>query len=388
MDWKKRWQKILFPVDLGYRKIIEEELSRACWDLYRHVAAGICALQAVMIMLFSIKPGGPFFNWRRTGYVLSDTLLLLCTAILLWMGRKKRPGDAALLRMGMVYSGVFCVWACVITSLDQLGGNGIAVFSYVLLCVAALALLRPLMAMAFFGGSLVVLNLTLAFLPGGMENLFSNLINSVCIVLLALYISITTYRGKVLDCYSRIVIRRQYDEIIAMNAQLSEIASTDQLTGLGNRRGMEEILRPAMESAISQGVPVTGMMLDIDHFKEFNDRYGHLEGDRILRELAETLVEATRRENAFAARYGGEEFFFCLEKCGQSRGLEVAQALRVAVERRFEGALTISVGVCTQEPGKALDFRDLVNRADVALYRAKMAGRNRVESFAGEELRQ
>jgi len=159
-------------------------------------------------------------------------------------------------------------------------------------------------------------------------------------------------------------------------------AETDALTRIGNRRRFDRRLRELATAACEAGAPLSLLMLDIDHFKGFNDTYGHPLGDRVLKLVAKRIVEATT-EDKEAFRYGGEEFALLAPGTAIGYAVEVGErvrkavgALRIARKRDSEPLrrITTSVGVAQYEPGEPL-FR-LVERADGALYAAKNSGRN------------
>ncbi len=156
-----------------------------------------------------------------------------------------------------------------------------------------------------------------------------------------------------------------------MLTQLTDMASTDALTGLPNRRAWETSLQRAL--AEDQGVALA--MLDFDHFKEFNDTYGHPAGDRLLRETAAAWREELRAGD-LVARLGGDEFALLLPKCNTANALEVVERLR----RRLPSGQTCSAGIATHVPGSPPEA--LMAQADTALYEAKTGGRNRTSVTA------
>ncbi len=149
----------------------------------------------------------------------------------------------------------------------------------------------------------------------------------------------------------------------------------DPLTGLANRRRMEMELSTAVEKAQRYGNPLSVLMIDVDHFKRFNDAHGHAEGDKLLSMLGAILRDALRTVDV-AVRYGGEEFLVVMPETPHEPALEVAERLRAAVAART--SITISLGVATWVNG--LTKADLIALADTALYEAKDAGRNRVRA--------
>jgi diguanylate cyclase (GGDEF)-like protein len=164
------------------------------------------------------------------------------------------------------------------------------------------------------------------------------------------------------------------------NARLYEETKTfslhDPLTGLGNRRLMETQLEKCFEMARRYDEALSLVMIDIDHFKHFNDTQGHLAGDQLLTRLAKILLREVRRAD-YVFRYGGEEFLVLLPETGPERAQEAAERLRKMVEA--EAGVTISLGVAHLEESPSRP-EQLIAHADSALYRAKQNGRNRVET--------
>jgi len=167
--------------------------------------------------------------------------------------------------------------------------------------------------------------------------------------------------------------KRRYTDHLRDNVQNSiEMAITDALTGLHNRRYMESHLGTLAEQAATRGKPLALMMLDIDFFKSINDNYGHDAGDDVLREFA-VRVRKSIRGIDLACRYGGEEFVIVMPETDLHVAGMVAERLRIEV--------TISIGLSTLEL-KGEPVADVLKRADTALYRAKHDGRNRVVAQA------
>ncbi|MBN1653389.1 MAG: diguanylate cyclase [Deltaproteobacteria bacterium] len=167
--------------------------------------------------------------------------------------------------------------------------------------------------------------------------------------------------------------------------ELSQLSNTDGLTGLVNHRHFQDCLAREVERSRRTGLPLSLIMIDIDRFKDLNDRYGHQTGDAVLMRLAKILCEG-RRINDIVARYGGEEFAILLADTPPAAAAKVAERLRARVasetiacrEHRFSNEVTLSFGVASC-PLDASEPYDLVYAADSALYEAKRLGRNRVE---------
>ena len=173
------------------------------------------------------------------------------------------------------------------------------------------------------------------------------------------------------------------------NKQLQELANKDGLTNLYNHRYFQERLIKEIERAKRYNIDLSFVLIDIDHFKHFNDTYGHQTGDFILKNLGLILNKALR-ESDMAARYGGEEFALILVHTGSGTAQEAAERLRRTIESyKFEVdnnhfQVTISLGIASFLKGRIDTAKDLVECADKALYTAKKNGRNRVEIYRPE----
>jgi diguanylate cyclase (GGDEF)-like protein len=173
-------------------------------------------------------------------------------------------------------------------------------------------------------------------------------------------------------------------ELIATNDRLV-MASIDMLSGLANRRGFQSRLDFEWMRAQQYGSELALLMIDVDHFKLFNDTYGHLEGDSCLTRLGESLSGIAADTMGFAARYGGEEFCLLLPNTDVMRAVEIGEQVRSAVLKlclphitSAHMVVTVSIGVAATRPNETLRPGDLIEAADAALYAAKHRGRNNV----------
>jgi diguanylate cyclase (GGDEF)-like protein len=174
-------------------------------------------------------------------------------------------------------------------------------------------------------------------------------------------------------------------ELIATNDRLTVIASIDMLSGLANRRGFQSRLDFEWLKALQTGSELALLMIDVDHFKLYNDTYGHPEGDVCLSRLGETLAAIADQTGGFAGRYGGEEFCLLLPGFDPARAVQTGEVVRAAVQdlgmphaTSVYQYVTVSVGVACATPGDAQAPKDLIEAADAALYAAKHRGRNAV----------
>lgn len=168
--------------------------------------------------------------------------------------------------------------------------------------------------------------------------------------------------------------------LLQANLELQRLATTDRLTGLGNRLAFEAAMKRETERMLRHSVPLCMLLLDIDHFKTVNDRFGHQAGDSVLVETGACLRDELRSIDSIA-RWGGEEFAVLLPHCDLPHAMEVAERLRTAVAQRpFErvGRITVSIGVTRFTPGESGDT--VLRRVDEALYASKQGGRNRTSA--------
>jgi len=174
-------------------------------------------------------------------------------------------------------------------------------------------------------------------------------------------------------------------ELERANRKLEALSATDGLTGVANRRRFDEVLANELRRSVRSGHALALLMLDVDYFKKYNDRYGHLAGDECLRIVARVLQKSSRRATDLVARYGGEEFSVIIAESDTAHALQQAENICQAI---FElklphadspfGYITASIGVASLQPDEETTAEQLLRIADQALYHAKYQGRNRV----------
>ncbi|WP_213879105.1 sensor domain-containing diguanylate cyclase [Pseudomonas sp. dw_358] len=166
-------------------------------------------------------------------------------------------------------------------------------------------------------------------------------------------------------------------------AELAALAATDSLTGLANRRSLDQALNKEWARALRQDQWLSILMIDVDHFRAFNERHGHQGGDEALRNVAAAIHSSIRRPADSAARYGGEEFLVILPDTALQGAVSLAETIRRAVEQQPPFAndqrpITVSIGIGSQRIRAGRTLVALLNEADIALYQAKHRGRNQV----------
>lgn len=245
----------------------------------------------------------------------------------------------------------------------------------VLLVIAVITALPRLVVFlplfyAYTAGVLAPLVLVLPFLSADTQ------------VLLALVLLVT---GLTLFLSAR-EIRELLVQILLKQITFEQVSWEDRLTGLGNRRHFDDKLDAGWRQAARQGVPLSLIILDVDMFKKYNDKYGHPAGDECLRQVAAALGGCVKRAGDTVARYGGEEFGVVMVHMPMADAKAMGERMRLAVqgiglehEPSPFGVVTISIGGATIIPGTHSSPQSLIQQADEALYRAKESGRNRVE---------
>lgn len=379
-----------FPVGEEHREEIEYRLYRKMRNIYRHTAMVILIIQVFMVCAITFRPGGPFSKPRRTGYFVLYLLLIAVTVLVLAVERKsdRKEGNRhrQFWQLNYWYMVFLCLWSTAITLNDQLGGNGLNVFTYMTLTVAFLGMMQPWQRTLVFVGNFLLLNALLPYfpVPSLADQRFFNLVNSGVITIFSVLISSVIYRNQVMQEYDQIIIRQQYEEIQKMNQRLERDAVTDQMTGLKNRRYLQGQIRKEFQERAGKG-PVSCIMLDIDLFKQYNDAYGHQKGDDCLVFVADLLKREAGEYGEDVIRLGGEEFTVLLFGKTLEETRELAERIRSRIESQAHsspnviGPVTISAGICHGEDIGERTLEEVVDMADLALYQAKYKGRNRVE---------
>jgi len=355
-------------------------------------------------------------DWTLNGGALSWWLsniggaVALAPVLLYWIGRSSEPRLRELGKPDFV-----------LLLLASLGAALLVNFGSIpVLTIRPSALLLPLMLWAAFRFSppaaclifaiqAVVMTLTpnhsidLLVLGNGIE---ANEVQQLLVIVVGLALLVTLMANGDRSRTSRQLqqltgslertIAERTAQLAAANAELQRLSSTDGLTGLTNRRQFDRVLNQRWREAAHNGSSLAIAMIDIDHFKAYNDHYGHQAGDLCLQQVAAALASTMRSESDCLARYGGEEFIVMWNRVSSDQALELAQRLRQAVQTlqlphaaNPSGAhVSLSIGVASTRVAEAdssaantevqASIEALIQRADQCLYAAKTAGRNRV----------
>ena len=196
---------------------------------------------------------------------------------------------------------------------------------------------------------------------------------------LTLHLSASTIYSEQGTQIGTAALIRDVTEEVRLNKELEKLSTSDALTGLYNRRFLDNRLQVETSRSKRYSSELSIVIFDVDHFKKFNDEYGHSQGDRVLQSLGATLMDAVR-DLDLPCRYGGEEFLVILPETGLEGAHKIAERLRIIVENtEVDGlSVTISLGVASCNKGKLEDPSKFIEIADKALYEAKQNGRNQV----------
>ena len=340
-----------------------------------NVLAGALLLSQLLFLSYFVRTGLPEF---RAVSLLHAVFALAAPAILLLNARRRYAAAAVL--ANLLFAGA--VFLPTMLFFGRQTGNYGSLLLGVLLPPLTLSVRRRWLPLALSALDLSLFLVALGIAP--LQDLSPLLPPSFYSALIGIVQAFTTLGFVTAVLLYQSSMDRGERELEIQSARLQEtleevrtLADHDGLTGLRNRRVAEEAMRTEIARSERYGSPFSVALLDIDHFKAVNDRFGHDEGDRVLKRIAETLAATVRTTDA-AMRWGGEEFLVVLPHTDVEGGLTIAEKLRRAVKRAFpeERPVTCSFGVAEWRPGE--NAESLFTRADAAMYSAKAAGRDRI----------
>lgn len=350
----------------------------------RNISVVVALTQVAMIILFLSNKHLDLSNFRTVAYLSLYIYLLIVTigAVFLYSYAYRTKQYKLLNWLRRVCCFLICIWLMGITFLGQMKGNDLSVFSYLLPTMAAVLLLSPLESLIIFSSTWVML-VTMILVFGSHEGLFGILINSIFVTVLSIYISFRYYRSIAIEFLDRKIIEKQYEEIKQTNQKLEEIAHVDQLTGLYNRHYLHQKVYPMFNEYICEDNYSMCLLLDIDFFKQYNDTYGHLQGDECIKSITRVIKDFCDKYDANAVRYGGEEFL--IVKVGKEKfdanqiADELLQSIRdLQIPRNDSdlGYVTVSIGLWHNGLFCVSSLENAILYADNAVYYAKDNGKN------------
>ncbi len=387
-----------FSKMLKGRRIENIGISKECAALnmkrvcYTSLAAIPVHIFIILQFIFT-KTGGSVSRlmWHNSIILAHSSLLLfmiIAFFLTYWMSKKRNSHKAAS-AITYVFSAALLFAGAVIVAIDQLVLTSITPFLLVCIIVGSLYYIRPPLALILFVlayTAFYFLVKTTVALPDVF--LLNHRANGLSAAGLGFVISLLFWRANATNINQRNHIKVQQEALEKANKALEQLAFSDSLTGLPNRRFFDEALQREAAAMARKGHASSLILLDLDYFKNINDTYGHYVGDTALKQVSQ-LFKASLRTTDLICRLGGEEFLLLLPETNITGALAAAEKLRKQLERHVFKAdgisirITASFGVMKFTP-EVLNNPNYFTPADNALYRAKLNGRNRVEADLSE----
>ncbi|MBW4082446.1 diguanylate cyclase [Paenibacillus sp. S150] len=303
-------------------------------------------------------------------------------------------------KLFILYAYTFVVWGAVVTLADQRLYGQVMAFVINLVSISVIFYFNNRLVLRLYGVSAGLLYVGLPFFQSSSDVLVGHYVN------LALFLFFTWMASRILyvnfcsNYYSRILLgsshrkleeqiiqnEKVHQELARANGELQRLSLMDALTEIPNRRAFDQRMQELLSEGEKLPRLVAILMIDIDYFKPFNDNYGHAEGDRIIKEVAQVIQAEMKGAHQFAARLGGEEFAVAAFDTGVNEAMELSERIRsqiqqMAVQHEYSEVssyITVSIGAAAGEAGHTGEIAALMELADQGLYNAKTGGRNRV----------
>jgi diguanylate cyclase (GGDEF)-like protein len=342
-------------------------------------------------LLFDLftKPGTGVAETWRTGIKTVHLCLfvILFVILVLSLFRKKQTGRVlhlyeSLLEYALILTALMgCIF---LTTIDQLVTASITPYLLACVMVGLLVQIRPAVSIPLFSLSFAFFYFLIDTYQTNASIVLSNKVNGFTAVVIGGFLSVTIWNNAVQNFSQQQHISRQQEELERINHQLNILASCDGLTGLQNRRMLDTRLGEVLEDCDLLNTPLSIILFDLDRFKEFNDLYGHVQGDDCLKTMSAMLLEKLKLDIATVYRYGGEEFVLLLPNHSESEAFYTAEMVRNEIlnlkiphsKNSSVPFVSASFGVLTVEKVKGYTNLDILTKVDSLLYRAKDQGRN------------
>ncbi len=352
----------------------------------------LAASHVILFTFFTVANSEGEAFWRlgilTTHLILLSTQALIFTITTFVKSKKLKPTRLCIQALVAFAVGSVVAVGIALVSLDQLVTTAITPFLVICIFIAMLFTLRPLASIPLFLGTYLVYYFAIGLYQVNQAILLSNRVNGLTAILMGIFLALSIWRTTTRDFLQKQFIAKQQKELEEKNNELALLAAVDGLTGLLNRRELDKSLSAVLAASNLHKQPLSLILLDIDHFKAYNDLYGHVHGDECLRRVASLLLQSVQSHQDLVARFGGEEFVIILPNTSAKAARELAENIRtsiVGLHIRNEGnpplqLVSASFGVLTIHPPTDLDASNSLNEVDTLMYTAKSQGRNRVAS--------
>lgn len=331
-------------------------------------------------------------SWQ-TGIILYHSVLCLLATVLAVVTRPAHQNTlspATRRRLCQISHVAVLAAGAAVTSIDQLVTPAVTPFLVACTVAGVLFIVNPLNAFGLYLLMFFIYCAGLLLTQTDSAILTSNMVNGLTACSIAAGLSWLLWKQNISALQQRNIILEQQQKLELSNRQLEQLATRDELTGLANRRMLQMLAADEQNVMKRQRSPACLLLLDLDHFKNVNDAYGHPAGDQILRQLATLLTHSVRSADRIA-RWGGEEFGILLRNTDATQAAQVAEHIRTIIQQHaFELTdqagnavvinMTVSIGLTSMDAADTDMLSEAYRRADIALYAAKAGGRNRVNT--------
>lgn len=338
--------------------------------------------------MFMIKePASPLENVWRNGVIRihlgAALLMLVYFLVLLYIRKTGRIGRRTDFFTYLIVLTILAE-ASVLVAVDQYVTTNITPFLVICTIMGVLFLIRPGISISIFLFAFVLFSIGIHVAQSRPDIVLTNQVNGLASAGIGISLSLIMWYGNKKNILQARKIQEQQEALQRINLELEKLSITDDLTGLNNRRFFNRSIKNEIERHRRSGKALSLLLMDIDHFKLFNDNLGHHEGDECLRKVAAVIRESAARPFDVAARYGGEEFAVILPYTDMNGARKVAQHLQENLEKAAifhpnsptAERITLSIGIAVIVPGRKSSAEDFIRCADAAMYRGKKEGRN------------
>lgn len=390
MDGPKRLKHMFSELGMLEKSFSGEiqstNIQRICY--LAAIAVPVHLVHIIIFRIYSLGASGNQRNWCKGVMITHLVMLLLIFSIgtiCYFMRRCEHDKrQAASVISGIVYI-LYLIFGAVLCSFDQLVTNSITPYMLVCIGIGIIILVTPKAAVVYYLLAYGTLYYLVSLMQPSKDILLSIRTNSILATGIGLCIAIVTWRANIFLFLQKTQIEKQNAELQEKNKQLEYAAMHDDLTGLFKRNYFMQLVQREIERIRRTGKEACIILIDIDHFKNVNDSFGHPAGDSVLREIAAIIINNLRIYDT-PSRWGGEEFIILLPETSLDNGIKAAEKLKQCIEAHSITVgdktikITASLGVGVLTDRKDDGFNKVYYKIDEALYQAKKNGRNRVES--------
>lgn len=389
-------QRISWNVSNEHQEAFDRERIKSELFRSRFVALVLLFIELILIVVSLLRFGNQSFYPPQsryfTLYVLLSVGMLLFFLVFHLIEKKQWYNRKIISYIAVCYTTYILLWNVAIVLLDQSHQSAITTYIVAMISISFLTGSELWVTITAY---VVAQSVFLVLLPQYQQDpnvVYGHYVNSTILFIMSCCSAFFLYKYRVTNFNNVITIREKNDELQQLYNMLEKQAHRDGLTGLYNKSKLNELFDELWQEASRARQTVAVMMVDVDHFKSYNDTYGHLAGDECLRQVARVLSVYNAEDDragvasSFAARAGGEEFIVVCVKLTEQEAYRKASGIKQQVEQleiphtgSAIGHVTVSIGLYVGVPAAKVSKEDFIENADQALYSAKRKNRNTVE---------